>query len=305
MSTDIHELEGPDAGGLQRTLKDLFAGAVGGVAQVLLGQPFDIVKVRLQTTSQYTGPLDAATSIYRNESAAAFYKGTLTPLIGIGACVSVQFGGFHYARRAFEQRNQDAGKDAQLSYGQYYVSGAFAGIANTVLSSPIEHIRIRLQTQPHGAGRLYFGPIDCVRKLSAHQGVLAGVYRGTAVTFMREAQAYGVWFTTFEYLMNLDAARNNIKREDISTLKVAAYGGLAGEMLWISSYPFDVIKSKMQSDGFGKDMKYTSMRDCFAKTHRLEGLGGFWRGLGPTLLRAMPVSAGTFVTVELMTRLIS
>lgn len=29
-------LEGPD-GGLTRTLKDLFAGAVGGVAQVLLG----------------------------------------------------------------------------------------------------------------------------------------------------------------------------------------------------------------------------------------------------------------------------
>jgi hypothetical protein len=29
-------LEGPD-GGLTRTLKDLFAGAAGGVAQVLLG----------------------------------------------------------------------------------------------------------------------------------------------------------------------------------------------------------------------------------------------------------------------------
>jgi solute carrier family 25 carnitine/acylcarnitine transporter 20/29 len=34
---------GPDAieeGGLARTLKDLFAGAVGGVAQVLLGMLF-------------------------------------------------------------------------------------------------------------------------------------------------------------------------------------------------------------------------------------------------------------------------
>jgi len=43
MSKEIHELEQhPDQGGLKRTLKDLFAGAVGGVAQVLLGQPFDI-----------------------------------------------------------------------------------------------------------------------------------------------------------------------------------------------------------------------------------------------------------------------
>jgi solute carrier family 25 carnitine/acylcarnitine transporter 20/29 len=305
MSKADHELEIPDQGGLKRTLKDLFAGAVGGVAQVLLGQPFDIVKVRLQTTQQYTGALDAATSIYRKEGPAAFYKGTLTPLIGIGACVSVQFGGFHYARRAFEAQNTAKHGSAQLSYSQYYAAGAFAGIANTVLSSPIEHIRIRLQTQPHGANALYSGPIDCVRKLSAHQGVLKGVYRGTAVTYLREAQAYGVWFTTFEYLMNADAARNGVPRDQISTLKVAMYGGLAGEMLWISSYPFDVVKSKMQCDGFGDKMQYKSMRDCFAQTYRAEGLRGFWRGVGPTLLRAMPVSAGTFATVEVTMRMIS
>jgi solute carrier family 25 carnitine/acylcarnitine transporter 20/29 len=305
MSKPHLELEVPDQGGVKQTLKDLFAGAVGGVAQVLLGQPFDIVKVRLQTTSQYSGALDAAAKIYRNEGALAFYKGTLTPLIGIGACVSVQFGGFHYARRAFEAQNTEKTGSPALSYAQYYAAGAFAGIANTVLSSPIEHIRIRLQTQPHGANRLYAGPIDCVRKLSAHQGVLGGVYRGTAVTFLREAQAYGVWFTTFEYLMNADAARNAIKREDISTLKVAFYGGLAGEMLWISSYPFDVVKSKMQSDAFGAEQKYKSMRDCFAKTWRAEGMGGFWRGIGPTLFRALPVSAGTFATVEVTMRFLN
>ncbi|CAI6338980.1 unnamed protein product [Periconia digitata] len=298
------EIEAPEHG-LKRTLKDLFSGATGGVAQVLLGQPFDIVKVRLQTTQQYSGALDAATKIYKSEGPLAFYKGTLTPLIGIGACVSVQFGGFHYARRAFEAQNTTKTGNHQLSYAQYYASGAFAGIANTVLSSPIEHIRIRLQTQPHGAGRLYNGPIDCVKKLSAHEGLLRGPYRGTAVTFMREAQAYGVWFTAYEYMMNKDAQRNNIDRSEISTLKVAFYGGLAGEALWISSYPFDVVKSKMQSDGFGENQKYKSMRDCFAKTWRAEGMGGFWRGVGPTLLRAMPVSAGTFATAEITMRLIN
>ncbi|KAJ4308803.1 carrier protein ymc1 [Neodidymelliopsis sp. IMI 364377] len=301
-----HEIEHPEPGSASLA-KDLFAGAVGGIAQVLIGQPFDIVKVRLQTSQQYTGALDAATSIYKNEGALAFYKGTLTPLIGIGACVSVQFGSFNFARRYFESQNQSktgTGNGA-LSYTQYYAAGAFAGIANTALSSPIEHIRIRLQTQPSGSARLYNGPLDCVRKLSAHQGVLAGVYRGTAVTFLREAQAYGVWFTTFEYLMNADAARNHIKREDISTLKVAAYGGLAGEMLWLSSYPFDVVKSKMQTDGFGAAQKYKSMRDCFAQVWRAEGVRGFWKGIGPTLLRAMPVSAGTFATVEVTMRMIS
>lgn len=261
-----------------------------------LGQPFDIVKVRLQTTTQYKNALDAATQIYKNEGALAFYKGTLTPLIGIGACVSVQFGGFNFARRAFEKSNLEKTGNAHLSYGQYYASGAFAGVANTFLSSPIEHVRIRLQTQPHGAGRLYNGPIDCMRKLSGHAGVASGLYRGSAVTVLREAQAYGVWFLTYEYLMNADAARNNISRDQISTPKVALYGGLAGEMLWLGSYPFDVVKSKMQTDGFGPNQRYKTMRDCFAQTWKAEGARGFWKGIGPTLLRAMPVSAGTFVT---------
>ena len=94
--------------------------------------------------------------------------------------------------------------------------------------------------------------------------------------------------------MQADAQRNSISRDQISQWKVATYGGLAGEALWLGSYPFDVVKSKMQSDGLGSTTKYVTMRDCFKTTYRVEGLSGFWKGIGPTLLRAMPVSAGTF-----------
>ncbi|PNY29806.1 Carrier protein YMC1, mitochondrial [Tolypocladium capitatum] len=350
MEAPVFEVE-PDQGGALQTAKDLFAGAVGGVAQVLIGMdspldvsplrsagglaasawlgqaprsvgvrpvslrkrrhattPFDIVKVRLQTTNQYSGALQAAASIYRNEGALAFYKGTLTPLLGIGACVSIQFGAFHSARRWFEARNASSSSPTTtnaLGYGQYFAAGAFAGVSNAALSGPIEHIRIRLQSQPHGEARLYTGPLDCVRKLSAHQGVLRGLYRGEAVTIYREAAAYGAWFTAFEYLMNADAARNAVDRKEIPGWKVAFYGGLAGEALWLSSYPFDVIKSKMQTDGFGAQQKYPTMRSCFAATWRADGVRGFWKGIWPTLFRAMPVSAGTFAVVEMTMRAIN
>lgn len=299
-------------GNALQTAKDLFSGAAGGIAQVLLGQPFDIVKVRLQTSTAYPSAGAAAAAIWRNEGPLAFYKGTLTPLLGIGACVSVQFGAFHQARRWFEARNQQQRGTPTLTYGEYYTAGAFAGVANSVLSGPIEHVRIRLQTQPHdAAARLYKGPADCVRQLVSHAGggltgVGNGLFRGQAVTIWREAQAYGVWFLTFEWLMNADAARNRIERKDVPAYKVAFYGGLAGEALWLASYPFDIIKSKMQTDAVRPaDQRYRTMRDCFAQTWRAEGFRGFWRGLGPTLLRAMPVSAGTFAVVEATMRAIN
>ena len=187
-----------------------------------------------------------------------------------------------------------------MSYGQYYLAGASAGASNSIISGPVEHVRIRLQTQPHGSVRLYQGPIDCIRKLIAHNGILNGLYRGEVVTVIREAQAYGIWFMVFEYMMRSDIKRNNVSREEISSYKVAAYGGLAGEALWLASYPFDVVKSRMQTDGFGKDMRYRGMRDCFAQTWRIEGLRGFWQGIVPTLIRAMPVSAGTFAALVLV-----
>lgn len=199
-----------------------------------------------------------------------------------------------------EDLNKKKYADSSLSYGQYYLAGSFAGLTNSVLSGPIEHVRIRLQTQPHGAGRLYNGPVDCIRKLCSQDGVMRGLYRGQAVTYFREAQAYGVWFMSFEWMMNQDAKRNNVKREDIPSWKVATYGGIAGEGLWLSSYPFDVIKSKMQCDGFGAEQKFAGMMDCFRKTIAVEGFGGLWKGIGPTLLRAMPVSAGTFAVYVLL-----
>ena len=68
------------------------------------------------------------------------------------------------------------------------------------------------------------------------------------------------------------------------------------------SYPFDVVKSKMQTDGFGPNRRCRSMRDCFAQIWRADGLLGFWRGIVPTLIRAMPVSAGTFAVAEVTLR---
>jgi hypothetical protein len=81
-------------------------------------------------------------------------QGTLTPLLGIGVCVSIQFGALEYAKRVFVQRNIDqrvssAGPDGKvLTPLQLIASGAFAGVANGFVSGPVEHIRIRKSPPP-------------------------------------------------------------------------------------------------------------------------------------------------------------
>jgi hypothetical protein len=67
----------------KRVAKDLLAGTVAGVAQVLSGQPFDTIKVRLQTmpvpapgeAPMYSGTLDAIKKTVGREGWSALYKG--------------------------------------------------------------------------------------------------------------------------------------------------------------------------------------------------------------------------------------
>lgn len=199
--------------GLTQTQKDLVGGSVGGIAQVLVGQvrspsehahpsfalshaslpprkpaneqPFDIVKVRLQTNpSAYASPVDCAKQILRADGPLGFYKGTLTPLLGIGACVSIQFGALEWAKR---QLSGSLPAGAPLGLPALFAAGAFAGVANTAVAGPVEHIRIRLQTAKPGQ---YRGPLDVVRSLYAQGGVPA-VFKGQGATMLRDGVGYG------------------------------------------------------------------------------------------------------------------
>lgn len=71
------------------------------------------------------------------------------------------------------------------------------------------------------------------------------------------------------------------RRDEIASWKIAGCGALTGEVLWAANYPFDVVKSKMQADGFGAEQRYCNMRDVIRQTWRTHGLHGFFSRLGP------------------------
>ncbi len=155
---------------------------------------FFTVKVLIQTSPSgtYSGPLQCATQVLKSEGPLAFYKGTLTPLLGIGACVSVQFAALGAAKRFLLSRHASS-TDTTLSIPELFVAGGTAGVANTVLSGPIENIRIKLQGQPKpkvGEKKLYEGPLDCAKKLYARQG-LSGIFKGQVPTIWRDGVGYG------------------------------------------------------------------------------------------------------------------
>ncbi|KAL4975815.1 mitochondrial carrier domain-containing protein [Aspergillus desertorum] len=272
------------------TAKEFMVGAAGGITHVIVGQPFDIVKVRLQVHANKSA-VQVARDIWKHEGILAFYKGTLPPLLGVGACISIPS----------NPRNNLNNPSEALAPSQAFLAGGLAGLANSLVSGPTEHIRIRLQTQsapPSSPSsrpdrvqtqRPYNGAYSCLRRITAAAG-LTGLYRGQVPTMLREFGSYGAWFSVYGCLSPRVRCRSG---------KVASCGALAGVILWGVNYPFDVVKSKMQADGFGSD-QHKRVRDVVSQTWRQDGVRGFWRGVGMATGRAVPVCGGTFVVVEMV-----
>lgn len=296
------ELEEPPLESNSQVVKDLFAGTIGGIAQVLVGQPFDTVKVRLQSAPEgtYSGAGDVIKQLMKNEGPKGFYKGTLTPLIGVGACVSVQFSVNEFMKRYYDNKLNGQ----PLSLLQFFNCGAVAGFANGFLASPIEHIRIRLQTQT-GLVKQFNGPIDCLSKIYKQNGLSLGIFKGLAPTLFRESVGLGIYFATYEALIARELGLNKaIQRKDIPGWKLCLFGGLSGYTLWIGIYPVDVLKSKLQTDNLNKP-SYKGSLDVFRDIWSKNGIKGFYRGFIPTILRAAPANGATFAMFELTMRLIS
>jgi solute carrier family 25 carnitine/acylcarnitine transporter 20/29 len=69
-----------------QSLRALVAGGVGGICAVVVGHPFDLVKVRLQTAEKgvYSGAMDVVRkTIAREGLARGLYAGVSAPLVGV------------------------------------------------------------------------------------------------------------------------------------------------------------------------------------------------------------------------------
>ena len=72
-------------------------------------------------------------------------------------------------------------------------------------------------------------------------------------------------------------------------------GGMAGIAAWLPCYPQDVVKSVIQSSE-----KRINLTEAVQKIYRTSGWRGFFKGFTPTIIRAFPANAATFLGYELV-----
>lgn len=282
--------------------KDLASGTVGGTAQLLVGHPFDTIKVKLQSQPvplagqppKYAGAMDAVRQTIAAEGSTGLYKGMGAPLATVAAFNAVLF-----TVRGQMEALLRSEPGVPLTINQQIVAGAGAGLAVSFLACPTELIKCRLQAQSTmataGLALKYGGPMDVAKNVLKSEGGMRGLFKGLVPTMAREIPGNAAMFGVYEAFKQFLAGGQDTSGLGKGSLMLG--GGLAGASFWASVYPTDVVKSVIQVDDF-KNPKFSGSIDAFKKILASEGVKGLYKGFGPAMARSVPANAACFLAYE-------
>ncbi|KAJ3100308.1 hypothetical protein HDU97_002348 [Phlyctochytrium planicorne] len=75
-------------------------------------------------------------------------------------------------------------------------------------------------------------------------------------------------------------------------------GGFSGTASWLVLFPIDMVKSVIQREALNSNPKYKYGIDFIRHRFRKSGIMGFYRGIGPQLIRSFPIHSLNFLVYE-------
>ncbi|KAL6519839.1 hypothetical protein OROMI_032733 [Orobanche minor] len=316
-----------EPGQLKRALIDASAGAISGAVSRTVTSPLDVIKIRFQVQleptaqwallrryvygpSKYTGMLQATKDIFREEGLPGFWRGNVPALLMVMPYTAIQFTVLHKLKTLVSGSSKSE-DHINLSPYLSYISGALAGCAATVGSYPFDLLRTILASQ--GEPKVYPNMRSALVDILQARG-FRGLYAGLTPTLVEIVPYAGLQFGTYDTFKRWTMAWNRYKSpyatqddEAISSFQLFACGLAAGTCAKAVCHPLDVVKKRFQVEGLQRDPRYgarvehhayRNMYDGLRQIMHAEGLAGLYKGIVPSIIKAAPAGAVTFVAYE-------
>ena len=311
--------------------RQFLAGSFAGCVGQCVGHPLDSIKVVMQTatSSDTTRQQRAALSAYQSAvemykspyGLRSFFRGLSLPLMTKAVEQSVGFGIKGAVGNLLLSLEDNNGWSIDDSY-RAGMSGSAAGACTAMLLTPVYLVKVQLQatttvsaissaTQSSSLTTLN-GPLEAIQATVSKLG-LRGLYTGALPTLLGSSIGYGFRFATYDKTVSwvrskYEESSTISDRTSFRTAKILSIvlgGGLAGMATWLSHFPLDLVANKMMAevvlsshDNNDKLRPKKGMLAQFRTIYVEQGWRGYFRGIGPCLLRAFPVNAAIFLSYE-------
>ncbi|KAM9343416.1 mitochondrial carnitine/acylcarnitine carrier protein [Pholidichthys leucotaenia] len=195
------QLQQSDAGKPLTSIQIFLSGCLAGVFTTVIVAPGERIKCLLQVqassgSSKYSGPVDCAVQLYKDQGIRSVYKGTVLTLIRDVPSSGLYFLTYEYLKNLLTPEGQSV---SQLSTPKILLAGGVAGILNWTIALPPDVLKSNFQTAADGQ---YQGLIDVLRTLLREEGPGA-LYKGFNAVFLRAFPANAACFLGFEVALKL------------------------------------------------------------------------------------------------------
>ena len=265
--------------------------------------------------------------INRQDGLRGLFRGHSATLLRIFPYASIKFLSYEQIRAVIIPSRS---KETPL---RRLVSGSLAGVTSVFFTYPLEVIRVRLafetkrdsrsslssickqiyHERPPSVPSSPFSPVAAIPLADAvptPRSGLVNFYRGFSPTLVGMLPYAGMSFLTHDTagdwlrLPSLAPYTTTPNPKNPSSPPILRYwaellaGGFAGLVSQTASYPFEVVRRRMQVGGAVGDGHRLGMAETARKVWAERGIKGFFVGLGIGYFKVVPMAAASFYVYE-------
>ncbi|KAG1804431.1 mitochondrial carrier domain-containing protein [Suillus subaureus] len=306
-----------DTRSLDYAIRSGIAGGLAGCIAKTAVAPLDRVKILFQASNPdfqkyagtWTGAYRAGLAIYRDGGARGLLQGHSATLLRIFPYAAIKFMVYDQWRALLIPIRD---KETNL---RRFTAGALAGMTSVTFTYPLELVRVRMafhsRPSTHSAGQTRPSFLSAMRVIynegsTPSPATLATTtqvferfpvfkfYRGFTVTMVGMIPYAGTAFLTWDFLRAhfFPVIDDHSKRPH--PLANLAIGAVSGAISQTVSYPFEVVRRRMQVGGLTRPDRWLRWGETVRAVYASGGWRGFYVGLGIGYLKIIPMTAISF-----------
>ncbi|TVU17321.1 hypothetical protein EJB05_33345 [Eragrostis curvula] len=269
-------------------LKRLISGAIAGAVSRTAVAPLETIRTHLMVGSNGNSTTEVFQSIMKHEGWTGLFRGNFVNVIRVAPSKAIELFAFDTANKFLTPKS---GEDKKIPIPPSLVAGAFAGVSSTLCTYPLELIKTRLTIQRG----VYNNFLDAFVKIVRDEGPTE-LYRGLTPSLIGVVPYAATNYFAYDTLKKV--YKKTFKTNEIGNIPTLLIGSAAGAISSTATFPLEVARKQMQVGAVGGRKVYKNMLHALLSILEDEGVGGLYRGLGPSCLKLVPAAGISFMCYE-------